>query len=228
MKTVNATPPQKRRRSRGFTLVEVVIALAILAIAFFGMVSVITYTNRMNLNTKQRLLAMRAVEKKIEQMLATASFNDIYLMFSKQGTGDKGYGWDLVPDLDEKRAFIIDDPNQLKMPTGYTYPKLSFPTNLVVRFPLNSSGSGFSEVGSGEFLGNAVYNVANTPSSGLKEWRNIDLNSDGDNTDTDIQLTDIRVLPVLVEVHWIGVAGPKTGTRGHPFVQYRYTFFRPE
>ena len=51
------------RRTSGFTLIEVVIALAVLAIAFFGLISVITYTTRMNMSTRERMLAMRAAEE---------------------------------------------------------------------------------------------------------------------------------------------------------------------
>src|SRR5262245_25897285 len=108
-------------RARGFTLVEIVIALAVLAIAFFGMISVITYTTRMNLASQQRTTATRAAERKVEQML-NLPFDRIYSQFSLMGSTDKGFGWDTVDGLE---SYVLNDPKELQMATGYLYPALN-------------------------------------------------------------------------------------------------------
>jgi len=165
-------------RSRGFTLVEVVIALAVLAFAFFGMISVITYTTRMNLASQQRTLATRAAERKIEQMLNMADYSRIYEQFSKNGPGDQGYGWDIVEGLE---SYALNQPEELTMATGYVYPVLSpaLKANLFVRFPLNAGGNGFNEVGSGKFMGNVIYQNPDDPASLILGYRDVDLNGNG-------------------------------------------------
>jgi prepilin-type N-terminal cleavage/methylation domain-containing protein len=211
-------------RSRGFTLVEVVIALAVLAFAFFGMISVITYTTRMNLASQQRTLATRAAERKIEQMLNMADYSRIYEQFSKNGPGDQGYGWDIVEGLE---SYALNQPEELTMATGYVYPVLSpaLKANLFVRFPLNAGGNGFNEVGSGKFMGNVIYQNPDDPASLILGYRDVDLNGNGSTTDPAVQAADLKVLPVIVEVHWKGAVGPGSGTAGHPYVSYKYTFF---
>jgi prepilin-type N-terminal cleavage/methylation domain-containing protein len=208
-------------RTGGFTLVEIVIALAVLAIAFFGMISVITYTTRMNLASQQRTTATRAAERKVEQML-NLPFDKIYAQFSQMGSGDKGFGWDLVDGLE---PYVLNDPKELLMATGYPYPALTWNANIYVRFPLNSLGNGFSEVGSGQFFGNAIHQNPEDPSSPIIGYRDIDLNGDGDTSDTSVQVSQLKVLPIVVEVHWKGAVGPNSGTRGHPYVIYKYMFF---
>jgi len=212
-------------RTRGFTLVEVVIALAVLAFAFFGMISVITYTTRMNLASQQRTTATRAAERKVEQMLNLADFTKIYSQFSMIGSGDQGMGWDIVDGL---QTYPLSDINELTMPTGYVYPVLpaTWGANLFVRFPLNAAGNGFSEVGSGKFMGNVIYKDPEDPSSPIVGYRDIDLNGDGDTNDTSVTVNELKLLPVIVEVHWKGAVGPGSGTVGHPNVSYKYTFFK--
>src|SRR5262245_12620394 len=170
------------RSRRGFTLVEIVIALAVLAVAFFGMISVITYTTRMNLASQQRTIATRAAERKIEQMLNLAQFDKIYDTFSQLGSTDQGFGWDVVDGLE---AFHLTDPQVRTMPTGRVYAPLppGWKASLYVRFPLNAGGTGFNEVGSGQFMGNAIHQNPDDPSSPIVGYRDIDLNGDGDVSD---------------------------------------------
>lgn len=213
----------KKRRSRGMTLVEVVIALAILAMAFFGMVSVITYTSRMNASTRERMIAMRAAERKIEQMLACTNFDDIFNTFSAQTEGN---GWETIYDIDSAgqphEAFKAVDPDvaQRTTATGYVYPRLPLMpedynkrAHLFVRFPLNAGGTGLSEVGAGTFMEMAD--------------ANLDLNKSGVAGDSsNLVVADCSLLPVSVEVYWRGIVGPTAGNRGNNSLKYRYIFLR--
>lgn len=85
-----------RRGSSGLTLLELVIAMSIVAFALFGLVSVIAFTTRSNLATKQRVLAMRAAERKVEQM-GSATFENI---FTNYNNTTAGFGVDSVEGLD--------------------------------------------------------------------------------------------------------------------------------
>src|SRR6516165_4333483 len=75
------------RSKSGFTLIEVIIAMTVVAIAIFGLVSVITYTTRSNMATKERTLALRAAERKIEQMMTTSPFSDIVDRYNNTTVG---------------------------------------------------------------------------------------------------------------------------------------------
>src|SRR5689334_7336612 len=151
------------RRVSGFTLVEVVIALAVLAIAFFGLISVITYTTRMNVATRERMLAMRAAEKKIEQMLGCATFDEIFTTYSQQ---DEGLGWEQVEGL------VPFDPIPLPGPADPKYPTTPKAV-LYVRFPWNATRTGLFEPGSGQFMDNK---------DALGNFADLDLNRNGSTT----------------------------------------------
>ena len=198
------------RRVSGFTLVEIVISLAILAIAFFGLISVITYTSRMNAATRERMLAMRAAEKKIEQMLGAGTFDDIYALYSQQ---TEGLGWEKVEGL----APVL--PSPLGLPPGVIGPPYPSPDGpvLFVRFPLNALGTGFTEVGTGQFTDNK---------DSLGNVVDLDLDRNNSTTDENVSIAQCKILPVRVEVYWKGVVGPSRGNQGNTYLIYRYTFLR--
>jgi len=219
------------RKSRGFTLMEVVIALAILAVALFGSISVITYTTRMNMASRERVLAMRAAEKKIEQMLSCTDLTELYNKFSDQS---EGYGWEMVDGLEPV------DPAPLPPPNGVITP---YPTGintrrpmLFVRFPLNNNGTAITEVGSGAFMG--CYQVdakGKIVVDAAGKGTPIDQDFNGNNkNDEEILLSNLstlKLLPVTVEVYWKGSTGivtgnPKTGYAGMCTLSYKYTFFK--
>lgn len=71
----------KSRRDRGMTLLEIVVAIGILAIGLVGLVSVIVHTTRHNATMRENLIAMRAAEKQIEEMQNT-SFDLVFSTFN--------------------------------------------------------------------------------------------------------------------------------------------------
>lgn len=219
----------KRTRSQGFSLIEVVVALAILAIAFCGMIAVITYTSRQNASTRQRMFAMRAAERKIEQMLSCTDFNDRFLQFS---AFTEGRGWEAVRELDELGIprSVLEAPtytaDDVTLPSGYAYKNPSNPgadaeaiaardgqAVLFVRFPLNQLGTGFDETTSGRFID--PYRDFRLP-----PHPNMDFNRLNGTNDTAVQIANCEILPVVVEVFWKGLSTPK----GH--LRYHYTFLR--
>jgi len=228
----------KRRLRSGFTLIEVVIALAILAFALFGAISVISYTSRMNMATRERMLAVRAAERKIEQMLSFSDkLEDIWLTFQDQSDG---LGWEAVDGLEPVDPAPLDPPDYA--PAGYKYPTWPPPKTgppprrpvVFVRFPVVSVGGAlyFQEVGSGKFANS--YQVDPTTHKQLKDAagnpRWIDLDFDQSNTNLEkfpvSDVLKIKQLPVSVQVYWRGSVGPARGNVGNTYLTYNYTFLR--
>jgi prepilin-type N-terminal cleavage/methylation domain-containing protein len=230
--------PGPRRRSAGFTLIEVVIALAILAIGLFGTISVIAYTTRMNAAAHEQVLAQRAAEKKIEQMLSCLNFDDIFTLYSQQL---EGFAWEQVSEMDSggvphSLKPLAATPALATISTGYLYPPPDPKAVLFVRFPLDPASTPtlalpgtpspqvISESLAGTFSGAKDSNQ--NPVAGL------DLNGNSNTTDKfglsqgsstppagTLSITGLKLLPCTVDVHWSGIAGPS-------HFQLRYTFMR--
>lgn len=208
-----------RSKQAGFTLVEVVISLAILAIAFFGMISVIAYTSRANAITKERLIAMRAAEKKIEQMMNCGSFNELDYF----RTQVEGKGWEQVLDINPKdnvpyQALLpAIRPPTCTLDTGYSYPAPDPKAVLFVRFPLNAGGTSITQTKSGQFAQN--YTLTNPKDPNSKNYIDLDFDANPGTTG-DLGIAACQVLPVIIDVWWRGAGGNFNS------LQYRYTFYR--
>jgi type II secretion system protein I len=208
------------RSSRsGFSLVEVVIAMAVLAIAFFGMISVITYSSRTNALTRERMIAMRAAEKKIEQMLNTGGWNEL----DNFRTQSEGLGWEQVLEFTKdgvmKQALLpAVRPPSCVLATGYTYPAPDPKAVLFVRFPLNSAGTSITQTLSGQFANN--YTLGNPLDPNSKIYADLDLDA-VPTTTGDLLITACKILPVIIDVWWKGADGKFNS------LQYRYTFYNP-
>jgi prepilin-type N-terminal cleavage/methylation domain-containing protein len=221
------------RRRAGFTLVEVSIAMAVLAIALFATISMITYTSRVNAASREQSVAMRAAERKIEQMLSCSNFDDIFAQYSQQV---EGLGWEQGWENDSTgipRALLNPlplQPSQLTMPTGFQYPTPDPKAVLFVRFPLDPSTpanlaiQNISETNVGTFM-----DLMSSPAPTPVFIPDMDLNSNGTKTDMFTNnpaavapmkpMTALNLLPVWIEVHWKGAQGPS-------HLVYKYTFFR--
>ena len=75
------TERSRIRSQRGITLLEIMIAMGVLAIGLFGMVLVILQSSRMTAVQEENLLAMRSAQNMIEQMENT-NWDQIYTNFS--------------------------------------------------------------------------------------------------------------------------------------------------
>ncbi|HLY08134.1 MAG TPA: prepilin-type N-terminal cleavage/methylation domain-containing protein [Planctomycetota bacterium] len=228
-------------RNAGFTLVEVVIALAILAFGLFGTISVIAYTSRMNVTAHEQALAMRAAEKKIEQMMSCSSFDDIVKQYSQQV---EGLGWEQVSELDLngvahylKPLTLTTGQRTIAIPNGFQYPVPDPKAVLFVRFPLDSAS--VASVGPPVTI-NPLYIVEanvgpflDAKDNSLNPIAGLDLNSNGNTNDKFyynsntgtlppagyLAMSTIKLIPVWIEVHWSGLAGPS-------HLVYKYTFMR--
>ncbi len=122
-------PMNRRGRAGGFTLIEVVISMTVLVLALMGMVSVIVHTTRHNAVNRENQAAMRAAEKKIEEMV-NRPFDTVLAAFSSTAGGNPG------PDFDVPSLISSGAPAKVGK----------------VRFPVNGAGQ-LVEVGTGAFLG---------------------------------------------------------------------------
>jgi prepilin-type N-terminal cleavage/methylation domain-containing protein len=190
------------RSKSGFTLVEVIIAMAVVAIAIFGLVSVITYTTRGNMATKERMLALRAAERKIEQMMTTSPFSDIV---DKYNNATPGWG--------------VDDVEYLSPITGQTH-------TIFVEFPLGAAPNTLNETitGNGPSGSDPGWMELGSSPGGYAMYGggtqlHLDLNGNGNTTDVAVPSTACQIIPVRVRVRWKGIYGSSE------FV-YKYTFLK--
>lgn len=206
----------RRRNSLGFTLIEVIIALTVVAIALFGLISVITYTSRSNLATTQRTIAMRAAERKVEQMLSN--------------TATAATFFQVMNDFDHTASEVISG-----LATGYEYdnvegllPMTGQTFTIFVEFPragaagshaLNETiaGAGFNTVTKDPGWMDLGLIPAGYPNAGTS-WTNVDLNGDGVYS-TSVASTTCLIIPARIRVRWKGVYGDAE-------LVYKYTFLK--
>jgi len=193
-----------RRGKSGFTLVEVIVAMTVVAIAIFGLVSVITYTTRGNMATKERMLALRAAERKIEQMMTTSPFSSIIDVYNNTTVG-----WG------------VDDIEYLSPIAGQTH-------TVFVEFPLGVGTNTLDETitgnGPNPSTGDPGWMELGSMPSGYSPYGaggqlHLDLNGNGNTTDTAVPSSACQIIPVRVRVKWKGIHG------NTEFV-YKYTFLK--
>ncbi len=90
-------------KSRGFTLIEVLVAIVVLSISILGVASLMTSTTRYNASGRQLTEAVILAQNRLEQLTVTpwtniASGNDLIHM---QGSTGISYSrnWNVVPNL---------------------------------------------------------------------------------------------------------------------------------
>jgi len=175
-----------RRRTSGVSLIELIIAIGIMSVALFGLISVITFTTRSNMATRENMLAMRGCEKKIEEMMSTV-FSSIFSKY-KVGSSPAEDTFD-IPGL-------IPLPGNTKVGT--------------VKFAVRS---GSPDVLLETVTGTLMENLDATGAP-------VDLDLDGNGTiDTSDKSAVYKILPVVIEVKWLGVLGNRQMTYKHIFLQ---------
>ncbi|HXX92195.1 MAG TPA: prepilin-type N-terminal cleavage/methylation domain-containing protein [Planctomycetota bacterium] len=172
-----------RGPSRGFTLLEVMIAVTILVLSIVGLVGVITYTTTQNEINRENLLAMRAAEGKIEEMKQYAT-KEIFARYSTTafiaalwptGTVQGTVGTLPGPDFS---ATLAADP---------TYSRLQN-VSALISFPQNGTPS--------------LYENWADPDPIAR-----DLNANGIQDDPTLNYV---VLPTTITLSWKGIKGART------------------
>lgn len=115
---------KRRNADRGFSLVEIIIAVAVLSIALVGLLSLIYRTRHMNAVARENLTAMRAAEKMIET-LRNADFDKVFASYNAVPADDPppGPGTAAGPD------FVVDGLRPVPGDPDGKCGKIRFPTD---------------------------------------------------------------------------------------------------
>lgn len=113
-----------RRRDRGMSLVEIMIALVVVAVAMLALASLITSSSRVAEESQYRTFAYNAARRVVEEMRGVA-FSEIYMRYNASTS-------DNPPGTCPGNTFVVDDlPNG---PAGST-------TQGTLFFPENTAGT---------------------------------------------------------------------------------------
>lgn len=182
---------KNRRRSGGFTLLEVMIAVMILVLSIVGLLSVITYTTTKNEINRENLLAMRAAEGKIEEMRQYA-VSEIFARYSQTAFNAALYPTGTVAPLPPNNVYPGPDFSAT-IAADPTYSRLQNVKGLIT-FPQN-----------GIFL--AENQTDPDPIAR-------DLNANGVVDDPTLNYV---VLPATITLSWNGIKGARTITYRYMF-----------
>ena len=171
---------RKRSAQGGFSLLEAIIAVVVLATALLAFARTVVHGDRNIEQTRQNTIAMQAARQVIETMAAEALAADVYRdIFARYN------------------AFPGDDPDASAPGAGAAVPGLeALPGDadglpLSIRFPVQAGAPGVLR----EDVADQAFG---TPR---------DLSADGV-WDAGDHSEDYRLLPVVVRVDWRGVKGP--------------------
>jgi prepilin-type N-terminal cleavage/methylation domain-containing protein len=176
-------PVALSRRNAGFSLMEVVIAMAIVAFALFGLISTIAYTTRMNMANQERMIAMRAAEMQIETMLNTpfTSLIQNWFQYSSQKTWSGYQGGINVAGLSPQLTYGYRANGQANI--------------MFVDFP--------STPPSGSYDASKIYETATLAMCGAS----LDLDMNGVFNETTDKSASALIIPANITLYWKGIYG---------------------
>ncbi|MGV8123519.1 MAG: prepilin-type N-terminal cleavage/methylation domain-containing protein [Candidatus Xenobiia bacterium LiM19] len=87
-------------RQRGFTLVEIVIALLLISVAALSLLSMISYSSRMSVKVQNRTMATEIAESIIEQTKSSMTTSEDFNTLSGSGYLSTGSTDDFIYDID--------------------------------------------------------------------------------------------------------------------------------
>jgi prepilin-type N-terminal cleavage/methylation domain-containing protein len=218
---------KSRRCEQGLTLVELIIAMAILAVAIMALVSSITSSGQIQQNTRERVIAYNAAREQIEKMRVYATA-EIYSRYNNTEADDVNYpsgGWAGHPG-----------------PTFHV-PRLAAPSVVPAKWWIHSTSAletwkatsvvpvpaGASTVqldGFGNPIGNDGYGRITFPEVGgvLNEsyvdaamGMPRDLDRSGGVVNADVS-GSYKILPVKVTVTWKGIGGKDMSIEVNTFI----------
>lgn len=195
---------KSRTRESGLTLVELIIAMAILAVAIMALVSSITSSGQIQQNTRERVIAYNAAREQIEKMRVYA-VGEVYSRYNST-TADDTFFSGLHPG-----------------PTFHV-PRLNAPSTVPAKWSLSATENwkqtvigGVQQLDTfGNAIGNDGYGLITFPETGgiLKEnyvdaamGMPKDLDRDGVVSTTADVSQSYKILPVKVTVTWKGIGG---------------------
>ena len=169
----------RARVEAGFSLIEVTVAVAVLTVSLFGLVSAMTYAVKQSTFTAELSIAQDAAQAKIEE-IQTYDLRDIYALYDADASND---------------------------PAGLTAPGATFAVaGLSPRAGQTSCGRVIFPPVAGT-PPNTTMDETPTPTTATAELGfPMDLDADGDAGDA-VATTKLVRCPVKVRVEWRGAIG---------------------
>ena len=198
-----------RPRQRGLTLVELIIAMAILAVAIMALVSSITSSGQIQQVTREKTIAYNAARQQIEKMRVYATA-EIYSRYNSTTADDGNYPSGLHPG----NTFHV--PRLTTPSTNVpTYWSVQVGTTTKEAWTSTTVGGVTQKDTFGDLIGNDGVGEIVFPESGGQLTETYvdagmgmprDLNRDGDALDTNVG-GSYKILPVKVTVRWKSMNG---------------------
>lgn len=175
--------PISRRRDRGISMVEIMIALVVIAVALLALVSLMTSAGSIQDDSRERTLAYNAARQKIEEMRNLTELATIYTTYNSAQTANR---------------FRVDDipVGRGPMRPSTTTPTLpQIPAQGQIFFPEETPGAGIKE----DLTTNGI----------LKKQFSLpkDLNQSGAIDAGVIPAANLTLLPVMVRIEWRTAGG---------------------
>jgi hypothetical protein len=201
--------PRRRRRDGGFTLIEVVIALCVIVLTLIGLIAGISYASRTNATIQEDELALRAAQKKIEE-IRSYPVGVVWACFNKNDND----ALNLSPELlwnstafPEKKGGVDSD--------GKTY----FPNQFEAEglTPVRDDLDGYSwnsRHGLVTFPGDQTTNLVEITdlTDPMYDENGKDLNANAVEGESLVVQQRYNLLPVTITLRWKGVGGVRTMT----------------
>jgi prepilin-type N-terminal cleavage/methylation domain-containing protein len=168
-----------KKHEYGFTLIEIAISLAVIAVALLALMSTVTTSSSLQHEAHELTQAMNAARSVVEQMKTSGTFAEIFRRYNSTALDDTGLQGIIPGNLFDVTGFRPSptDPDQR---VGLVV----FPSD-----PTNPS-------------------VLLENSAIAKKWlpNGIDLNLDGVIDGMD-HSGDYQLLPVIIVIEWYGIGG---------------------
>lgn len=174
------------RSEAGISVLEIMIALVVIAIALLAVTSLLFSSNRIQHDGKERMIAFNAARQVLEDMRA-ANYDHVWHRYNSIKADDI--------------TGVTNPGNTFKVPGLPPRKDGSDPGRIY--FPEDSTGTNIVESPS---------NAALRTSLGMdsKDFNGIvgkDLNRDGDNADAFSNNAQFFILPIMIEVVWVTPGG---------------------
>ncbi len=168
------------------TLIEAMIAMAIVAIALLALVSLIVSAGTVQDDSRQRTIAYNTAREIVEDMRSLLDVTKIYAKYKSGGTTGNEFWIADIPG---------GDGTSKKTATGATYKAQG-----KILFPELNAGSGDGKIA--EDPPNPSDDILLKTQLGMPK----DLNQSGDSTET-LDITEVKILPVKIRVRWLSNTG---------------------
>lgn len=184
------------RPDAGLSLVELMIALVVIAIAMIALISLIVSSSQVQQETREKTLAYNAARLKLEEM-RSATFSEIFVRYNPS---------------DDTIVNITGQPND-SGPRGAANPREPGEWFSIEGLTPISGDTGAGRIDfplTGANLSEDITPVSTDPDLETQLGLPKDLNRNGTTNETNVSTT-YKILPVRVRVRWLGV-GKKVTT----------------